>query len=684
MPSENLRREIERAQEQLFGDSPALKRPREASSDDADHRGKQTIKRTKTGPSTESAKSIRTPDRRKTTKTYGSSNRHLHDLFDDSNPQFDVLKEVDTANPRSASTSGEAKLSFGFSDSSDGAKWDLPPSALDDFARNDPSMFPEASSTVPDNTYDQQRMLETALADRYCMPAPVVPAKDKSSSTGSSSIPWSAYLATQNKSQASQNPPPAIAEPKEDSAPPVPPAVEEPTTAVTMESHTPVGSPTHGSMLLDFNPPQNLAESEPVHVAEPLPEVLPSSKSKKKRQREEDDLTRSDELAIGLPKEQYKPRHSRLRSAQMVSQPIDLSVAPERAAKKKPKRAKTADSPVASTQSPSFKNIQAMGEMGFTPNRARQALTESNGNLEEAIDGLLNRSASQREQQERIEQHDERTSNRKSVAVHAEDTSPDNDSIELEKQARRELVAVEIPQMDRPVMQYHDAADTTSETYVTAQDGIASREKSADVTEQTIKASPKGSSKKGKRKKASSHDIDRTPAPASEVPSDLVTSHETASDMARESFADEVPPQPPKEKKRGRGRPRKATKVIAEEAEKLEEIAVMPTEQVTIEKAAEAIHEPLKEIDANRNISNDAGSADGSKDDPEPTETLAESAEPPQSPVPQSENAPDATRSRSASKAPASQSPAAKGKVSYRVGLSRKARIAPLLKNMRK
>lgn len=679
MSSETLRREIERAQKQLFGNSHPLKRRREPTPDDDNHRGKESIKRMKTGSFAESAKSSRSLDHRNTTKVYGSAKRRQYDLFDEGNFQFNALSEDNGVNPQSESTSGEVKLSFGFSDSSEGARWDLPSSVRDDFVRNDPSMFPEGSSTVPDNTYDQQRMLETALTDQDSMPAPVLPVKDNSSSTGSSSIPWSAYLATQNKSQASQTQVPPIAEPKEHLVLPGPQAVEEATTAVILKpSHTPVGSPSHGGTLLCLNLPQNSVEPTLVHVTEPSPEFLSSSRSKKKRQREEHELTRSDELAIGLPKEQYRPRPSRSRSAQITSEPIDFSAVPEKAAKKKLKRAKTADSSAGPVQSPSSKNIQAMGEMGFTPNCARQALTESNGNLEEAIDGLLNRSISDTSpiRREQLEKSKEQTSNGKSVD---EATLPNSGATDLEKQTRRELVAVEIPQMDPPVLQRRDAQYATSETYVTAQEGIVSRERSVDITEQTMTTSSKGISKKGKKRKAALHEVDHAHAPVHEVSSDLVTSHEMASDVVGESIADAALPEPRTERKRGRGRLRKATKDI--DAEEPEEILPIPLDQPNQEEEAEILHEPLKEIDTNAKISSDTGSASSSKEDLKSTASPAES-EP--SPHLQSENAPEATRPTSTSKSSASQPPVTKGKAPYRVGLSRKARIAPLLKIVKK
>lgn len=636
-------------------------------------------------------------------------------------PFFPGLKDDDQVGPESQSPSGDVKLSYGLSESSESAKWDLPPSIHADFARHDPSMFPEASSTVPDNTADQLRMIEAALNDRTGKPTTTIPIKDSSSCSGSSSIPWSAYLATQNKSQTSRHPRQATAEPRESFVEPTASEVADPTIGMDMEpSYTPTGSPACGSVLARLDPLTAGAQQERIHAEDPPAEPIPSSKSKKKRRHDDDaeseqvfvdgqpqeaassskskkkqkrqnnDLARSDEIAIGLPKEQYKPRPSRSRSAQMTSEPIDYSVASERAAKRKLKRARTTESLVQSTQSPSSKKVKAMGEMGFTPNRSKEALTASGGNLEEAIEGLLNGSIAEKASddqasQSRVHTAYIETTNAKSptdAPVHAEEGLPNEDQQEAQLRQRREMIAVEIPHMTPPVLLQCEANETTSETYVTAHECIVPRDKSAELAEQTTVSSSKSSQKNSKKRKRSSRGDEQPVRSTGGAPSDVTTSNELLPGKTIEDRADEFPPEPPEEKKRERGRPRKVSRVITDE-EELEDIALKSPSRVKSEEL-EVTEEPLQEVDANSKMSKESESGEIKKEEPEPVALTTESEHSPRTPAPQSENAVEAKTSTSVSARPLSQSPATKGKVPHRVGLSRRARIAPLLKIVKK
>jgi hypothetical protein len=71
--------------------------------------------------------------------------------------------------------------------------WDLPASIRNDFQEHEPvSMFPDLSSTVPDNSVTQQRLIEEALSNQM-MPPPIQQADEPAAST-TSTIPWSTYL----------------------------------------------------------------------------------------------------------------------------------------------------------------------------------------------------------------------------------------------------------------------------------------------------------------------------------------------------------------------------------------------------------------------------------------------------------------------------------------------------------
>jgi hypothetical protein len=71
---------------------------------------------------------------------------------------------------------------------------------------------------------------------------------------------------------------------------------------------------------------------------EELPTTQTSSRNRKRKSGAEEEVAEilnSDDQAIGLPQELYVPRPSRRRATAVLEQPIDYSVAPERAAKKR-------------------------------------------------------------------------------------------------------------------------------------------------------------------------------------------------------------------------------------------------------------------------------------------------------------------------------------------------------------
>ena len=94
----------------------------------------------------------------------------------------------------------------------------------------------------------------------------------------------------------------------------------------------------------------------------------------------------SDEVAIGLPTEQYKPRPSRSRSSRVVSTQESEPVTEVKPTKKsKATRSK-------SMPEPALADVEQLQEMGFQASQARSALLQKDGNVEEAADMLLERS----------------------------------------------------------------------------------------------------------------------------------------------------------------------------------------------------------------------------------------------------------------------------------------------------
>ena len=182
-----LMREIQHAQQQLIGSSPARSTytPRELTSSPL-----RANKRRKTTNSSQ----VSTPERKlgrwKTVKTYGSSTKRTRGLVDSGSSLFDEFKADEQ---RSTGATITQKDEDELAKTPSEKPWDLLASIRQDFQDHEPvSMFPDPSSTVPDNSMTQQRLIEEALSNQM-LPPPIQQAEETAAST-TSSIPWSTYL----------------------------------------------------------------------------------------------------------------------------------------------------------------------------------------------------------------------------------------------------------------------------------------------------------------------------------------------------------------------------------------------------------------------------------------------------------------------------------------------------------
>ena len=236
---------------------------------------------------------------------------------------------------------------------------DLPVSSLlSGFANHDPAMFKESGSTVADNESSHERMVEQALRSKSLnvQTSPEIKLVQSDELARSSSFPWSASEPTEsaknNRAKGTQAS-----------------AVETGEEAKTSDHHVHGEShSTHLPVISEHDIPlpptavmiapsknTGVQESSPTveitarDVAAPsLPEPVPASTEtkqnaargrKRKVQEESSEPLNSDDIAVGLPKERYKPRPSRRRATETTEEPIDYSVVPEKAAKAK--RSKT-------------------------------------------------------------------------------------------------------------------------------------------------------------------------------------------------------------------------------------------------------------------------------------------------------------------------------------------------------
>ena len=403
------------------------------------------------------------------------------------------------------------------------------------------------------------------------------------------------------------------------------------------------------------------------------------------------DFLDSDELAaIGLPKEQYKPRPSRRRSKPAAEdEQTEVFVVPDRAARVKVRRSKTmAVSPGQPILTESEK-IARMEEMGFEPSHAKLALTNNSGNLEHAIEWLsseppptgsinddlgkeLSRNAGSKKkkkktkdarnerrtliEQEQDEPENSLGGNRRSAlpAAVSPSTTPKGSPGSIAG-----LIAMEIPALREPFDTTSDSARPDEEPQ------MKQAAANTGALDQSI-ANSGGHNNPGKKRLASSSfGADERHDTTNEAP-----------EVGRGE--DGTPAKVPK--KRGRGKARKNKQAENSVAVHSDLVADEVRAKTTSDTSDEPVDDTLKEIDKNSHLvidpstTSNKGSSASSYTTPPESENIKGST-----PV-QLERTPEKGQAAST----VQHSPINKGKVPYRVGLSRRARIPSLLKIVRK
>jgi hypothetical protein len=271
-------------------------------------------------------------------------------------------------------TAPNTSPSIRFSDhSAVGGSSGLPAGSLQaDFVNHEPAMFKESGSTIPDNESSHERMIEQVLRSKSAKAtsSPGMKFVESDEVPKSSSFPWSASEQTEttkshiakdeqttalgldaeinkitaqahahaqevSRSEQASNSTNSMPV-NEDSA------VPGPATAVMVAPAT-HNEPLRSSPIVHIKPVEVTAPyvAEPA-VASAEKTQKPSRGRKRKVQDESSEPLNSDDIAVGLPKERYKPRPSRRRATETVEEPIDFGVIPEKAAKSK--RSKTVGS----------------------------------------------------------------------------------------------------------------------------------------------------------------------------------------------------------------------------------------------------------------------------------------------------------------------------------------------------
>lgn len=652
-------------------------------------------------------------------KTYGSSSKRQ-----DEADKFDLYKDDQVASEAGAM-----------------AGWDLPATLRNDFAQHDPTpMFLEPSSTVPDNTMSQQRLIQEALAvDGMTLSHN----KGDQSQPSESSIPWSAYLtatqmkspATQAKSSLTQEKSPAtqdkspiagpkssiVGKPVDDGSMMGPP--EQPTASAKGRSQTLSAHPRSTHTTIQSSPVRNATQasiqsptqpntakalqrtktvnarsssdrkakqatqriSEIEVLAEGEDEAVQNSDPPKKAATAKSNSSRGNEIRsetgnpssddlIGFPKEQYVPRPSRRRTIRAEAETITPSQPPEATARAK-RRKTNHEAPLMHEQ----ENIEAIVNMGFSPQRAKAALNEASGNIERAV-GILTASPS-KETKPRPTIEEEVVID----DVHVEEI-PKQGEIEFEKAdqipPKSTLVTVEIPAAkSSPVKQTvevdTDLATATVQITESESPSIQRKTKLAPSTRRSVKPSRSHTTAAIPSKKKTRKILDSDDDSEMEI-SPVAPKFEDLDDLAfdTEEIKKAVASKVPQDKKRGRGRPRKS-----------DVKAPVPVPS----KAAEAEMDELADDQVHVGQGQSEAANGGATDLPEPevqhADKSPEKAKPPASTPQQqmTERVSKATPQKEATtKKAASHSPINKSKVPLRVGLSRRMRIPSLLKIVKK
>lgn len=457
------------------------------------------------------------------------------------------------------------------------------------------------------------------------------------------------------------------------------------------------------------------------------------------------DFVHSDELAMLPPKEHYKPRASRSRSERAIpDEPIDYSVTVEKAAKNRSKRRKTVAASNGIDSPASSQNIETLCAMGFSPEKAKLALEQNNNLLDLAIEWLFKNSSPVAQKAARtpvpFENDDgaQKTSAETGDwAVQKQEESKERcsqdemaaEAVDLidnpgkghqrpllpesglkAKQKETEPSAVEIPVEETPPavtfeepVKLRKARD--AEPFISRKKAAPKAKRSKTVPVQIIESDsdeeepvpePVVSKKKGRGRPRKSdqqqqgereYPMKNVSVEVSVTKSSRIATQKDAPQAVDEALTKEADDTPPK---RGRGRPRKS---LASTVNDKPEEPTASVQQEMAEQEEADIKDTVTEATTTPSLKSQKAAADSNDTPtktPMPNQTKGDDTTPtrPSAAPPDKENAlpsstPPDTKKRASSTA-GSHSPLSKGKVPYRVGLSKRARIAPLLRVMRK
>jgi hypothetical protein len=631
--------------------------------------------------------------RGKTMNTYSSASKRTKTMAYDRTQNFDPLRhDTARAQPRAQED------------------WNLPATLRNEFAEHNPNaMFSEPSSTVPVNTMSQQRIIQEALETGRPIVANTQGKSDQTQNS-ESSIPWSAY-----KDSPRKTPPSSHTRRKE----PTPLPSTQPTSSAKRRSQTisPRSRPSHtssrawhdegalGTSLQLPEPDVSSKRNRRTKTASPQSQLAPILKPverlseievqaerivEQQKETSKSDATSkvactksssaspkrsrilSDELWIGMSEEQYNPRASRSRSTRVTKDEYQKSV--DETLKPKAKRRKTMHEPAKRDSYPIETNRDV--HLAFT--RTRRAQGDVDGPEEapnELPDEMLDDVNKENEPHGGQRPENLTTENPvprpKSPLVEISIPPTANTKRKLSIGTEKLVVTnalVATPALP-PIQNAPPALISRKKVNARRSHTIAvptQRRKVVDSDESDVEISPA---------KPTLDDIDElttTPAPNDQVP--------------------EMPPAPTEKKGRGRSRKSDATQpATVAPMEKLDSTTKQHTPRDEDVDAAQ--YKPITADDKSNESRREHDTSIRNRDNIEKTTATKILSSPrlimpplstPEQPIQQSKALMKTPENKGASKSPVYHSPINKSKVPLRVGLSRRSRIAPLLRIVKK
>lgn len=662
------------------------------------------------------ASPMKSVKRSKTLKTYGGGRRQI-EAEEDGN--FDQFRSDDGA---PATGSQNARFS---EHSGQHSSMPLPAGSIQtDFLNHEPAvMFRDTGDTVAEASSEQQRLLDQALASNKGVNTSLTKEIPHDAEQQSSSIPWTgsdiANSAKSKKTGTTEDEDTvgcadeANSHDKSSARKEAPDAGEEPGNQHE-HAHIEV-SRRHKSAKQDetitYRPNASPIVEIPLQRSRRAPDSdgeaevkgRAARESKRIAKEEDSEALNSDDKAIGLPKERYQPRPSRRRATQVIEEPIDYSVIPEKAAKVK--RTKTVGARSTVELSRELDDKSQSSKPGVSPpglskdglsGDARRAEVPPDGERKSATDVREEDESPLKPRRRSVKQTNAEEQPEKGLPDEEQAATPDEPKDEAQAQADEDKIFVK-PAIPTPKPKTASKARRSHTTIFEDHVEFVGSRRSPNLSQQQAK------------RKSALQDVKNEAAPPSQRKRKNIAAEDSddEDELAKENDAVLHKESAPTKKRRGRppksdkqAQP-KATESVSKDsdAEGNEHLAEQAAEQSEADEPPKKRGRgtPAKPVPKTKPVDEEEN-ADQEKDN----ESTADPGEPPQK---GDEAPPQSTPSKPCAPGgtmptPSPEQPAAKthatpqkpsapvqhspikssSKVPFRVGLSKKSRIPSLLK----